>query len=133
MIGTWQPTAKDDLYRRTGEVTWDCTACCLDGHEARAHDGHIAYALDFEGRVKILNADPCVLLSADTVNDIVQGTPWSPWGRLDGDLLRLEADNRTVIYRLTKQPYNDRPSGATPVVAEAFPLYGDFYPAEWPD
>jgi hypothetical protein len=147
MIGTWQPTAKDDLYRRTGEVTWDCTACCLDGHEARAHDGRFSYFWDREGRVSILNADPYILLSADAVKDITllpsrlcgrRRDDQPRFGRIEGDLLRLEGENQegenqTVIYRLTKQPHNDRPSGCTPAVAELFPPYGDFYLAEWPD
>lgn len=134
MTRTWQPSAKDLLYARTGEATWDCTACCLDGHEARAHKGIFGYALGNDGRVTILQHAPCLLLCAEVVDEIAHGSPYFPrFGYLDGDLLRLEAKNQTLIYRLTKQPFNDRPSGATPVVAEVFPPRGDFYLAEWPD
>lgn len=131
MRTVWQPTARDMLYARTGEATWDCTACCLDGHPARAHGGTLAYGWDEDLRVKIFTADPCLLLTADAIEGIARA--WPPFGRFGEDLLRLEAANRTVIYRLTRQPQSDRPSGATPAVAEVFPPYGEFYLAEWPD
>lgn len=131
---TWQPTAKDEHYRRTGEATWDCTACCLDGHGAKAHGGCLGYGLWEDGTVRIFTADPCVLLAADVVEGILHGGfEQPPFGRLDGDLLRLEASNRTVIYRLTAQPRNDRPGWATPAVAEVFAVQGDYYLAEMPD
>ena len=134
MRTTWQPTAKDEHYRHTGEATWDCTACCLDGHTARAHDGTFAYAIGHDYKVAIIEAPPCMLIDADHVRDIICGTVLQPrFGYMDGDLLRLQAKNQKLIYRLTRQPFNDRPSGATPAVAEVFPPYGDFYLAEWPD
>lgn len=138
MRSTWQPTAKDEHYRLTGEATWDCTACCLDGHEAKAHDGQLNYAWGFDLHVTILRADPCLLLGADHLEEITHGThipsPSLPaFGIVDGDLLRIKASNQQLVYRLTKQRFNDRPSACTPAVAEFFPPHGDFYLAEWPD
>jgi hypothetical protein len=131
---TWRPSAKEEHYGRTGEATWDCTACCLDGHEARAHKGRLGYALGLDGQVDIFEYAPCLLLAADALNDITQGSLDFPrFGHVEGDLLRLEAKNGTLIYRLTRQPRNDRPFAYTPVVAELSPIQGDFYLLEWPD
>lgn len=130
----WQPSEKDQHYRLTGEATWDCTVCCLDGHPASAHDGTFAYALGYDGAVTIMEAPPCMLIDADHIRDIVEGSVQFPgFGRLDGDLLRLQAANRTLIYRLTEQPVNERPPAFTPAVAELIPPYGQTFLAEWPD
>jgi hypothetical protein len=53
---------------------------------------------DGKVRVDINRADPRVVISAPIVDAARSGA--SPWTSVDGDVLRIEASNRTVAYRL---------------------------------
>jgi hypothetical protein len=63
--------------------------------------------------LRILHADPRVLLPNELLDDVRRGGLSSP-ATLDGDILRIAAVNRTVVYRL-----GDRTARGTV--------------AEWPD
>lgn len=45
-------------------------------------------------------ADPQALISTVLLNQLRAGRPHHPAVSLDGDLLRIEGTNRTVIYRI---------------------------------
>lgn len=79
--------------------------------------GECVVAVTPEG-LRIDHADPRVLISAEVVHDLRAGVilRGSPHITLNGDLLRIEAVNRTVIYRIGEKTI-DRFA----------------YVAEWPD
>jgi len=65
-------------------------------------------------RLFIDRADPRILISAAIIEAARSGA--SPWTSLDGDVLRIEAENRTVVYRIGRK------------------VHGAWcYEAEWPD
>lgn len=67
-------------------------------------------------RIKVISADPVIQISATLLEMIREGRPWVRDAVLDGDLLRIEAVNRTLIYRIGEQ------------VPDRYAYY-----AEWPD
>ena len=80
-----------------------------------------------DGRIEIEHADPIVKISHELLKNILAGKNWgefpqvtltTPWRcstPVPGSILRIEAINRTLIYRL-----GDR-------------LTERFWVAEWPD
>lgn len=60
-------------------------------------DEHPSFWLSIE------RADPVVRASARLVDQIRAGTELLPGCGIDGDLLRIEADDRTVVYRIMEQ------------------------------
>lgn len=65
---------------------------------------------DHEHRwLTIEHADPVILASAIGLDFIrAQDPMWSLGARIDGDILKIHAENRTVIYRIMEQaPYRD--------------------------
>jgi hypothetical protein len=68
-----------------------------------------------DGSVTIDRADPQILISAELLDMIREGD-CDPALTLDGDVLRIEAANRTVIYH----------------IGEKRPDINGYY-AEWPD
>jgi hypothetical protein len=64
-------------------------------------------------RTTIVHADPCIQITADMLESTRRGYTSAT---LDGDLLRIEGANRTVVYRI-----GDMVPGL------------DAYWAEWPD
>lgn len=65
-------------------------------------------------KVTIIRADPQILISTELLLDIAAGG--SRIATLDGDLLKIDAANRTVIYRIGDLTHD-----------------GYCYHAEWPD
>lgn len=68
----------------------------------------------------IERADPKIWVSAEFLAEVECGTPTRaggrPYAEIDGDLIRINADNRTVVYRLGEHHFEL-----------------DVYEAEWPD
>jgi len=69
--------------------------------------------------VTIVHADPYVHISAELLELIRAGNA-APWAQLNGDILTINATNRTVIYRIGGLILNG-------------PVAGLAYEAEWPD
>jgi len=71
-------------------------------------------------RLDVTQADPQARICADLLQEIsvetVRGE--SQWATLDGDVLTIKADNRTVVYRID---YTD------------WDMNDDSYLMEWPD
>jgi hypothetical protein len=67
-------------------------------------------------RLVIDKADPRVVLAAGFLDHIRSGSPASFGAAIEGDVLRVKASNRTVIYRIAEKT----PDGLA-------------YYAEWPD
>lgn len=64
-------------------------------------------------RLRIVHADPRILICPEILDEVRAG---SSWATVDDDRLRIEAENRTVVYR----------------IAEYLPEHGA-YIGEWPD
>ncbi len=72
-----------------------------------------------EDSFQVLHADPRVKIVGDLVREAKSARPGlddRPLAQVDGDLFRINADNRTVVYRLVSYLENE-----------------DVYLAEWPD
>ena len=66
-----------------------------------------------------MRADPRVKIVGDIVREAKTARPGldrPPFAEVDGDLFRINADNRTVVYRLVEYIESE-----------------DVYLAEWPD
>ena len=72
-----------------------------------------------EPRLLVKRADPRVKIVGDLVREAQTARPGlddRPLAQVDGDLFRINADNRTVVYRLVEYLEDE-----------------DVYLAEWPD
>lgn len=74
----------------------------------------------FEDSITITRADPRITVAAEFLDEIQRRVPQRldgpPYAEVDGDFLRIRADNRTVVYRL----------------GDEVPGENAYY-AEWPD
>jgi hypothetical protein len=82
----------------------------------RTGELRVRLVVDGDGtrRLYIDQADPVIRASKQIIDYARTGD--APWTSMDGDLLRIKAENRTVIYR----------------IGEYLPEIG-CYAAEWPD
>ena len=72
-----------------------------------------------EERLIIGRADPRVKITGDLIREAEHAQPGlnrPPYAELDGDLFRINGDNRTVVYRLVEYVKGE-----------------DVFLAEWPD
>lgn len=97
---------------------WDTTGLAgAPGHCVIRREREFA---SLDDSLIIERADPKIWVSAEFLAEVECGTParedGRPYAEIDGDLLRINADNRTVVYRLGEHH-----------------LAMDVYEAEWPD
>lgn len=93
---------------------------CILRREIVGVDGGNIWVTHLDESLVIERADPKIWVSCEFLAEIEAGMPTRadgrPYAELDGDLLRINADNRTVVYRLGEHHFEL-----------------DVYEAEWPD